>query len=114
VRRLLFILILALLLPKSASAEVFTLNIMTDLGGSLGKRMKLIEFLRAEKIPVRVIGTCRSSCLWILTLPREQICFAAGAWLGNHTHIGEPDDTIAWRRGRDMIADGYRECDKAR
>jgi hypothetical protein len=96
--------------PADASPSPAIYRVMTDLGGTLGERKVMLDYLRRAVIEVQIVGTCASACEWFETLPKDQICFWPNAWIGRHTHNGEADDTIAWRRGRDAIAAGFREC----
>jgi hypothetical protein len=85
-------------------------QVLTDHGGTLGERTAVLNWIRREGIAVEIVGTCASACEWFKTLPRDQVCFWPSAWIGRHTHFSFPDDSIEWRRGRDAIAAGYREC----
>ena len=85
-------------------------QILTDHGGTLGERVAVTEWLKRNGISVQIIGVCASACIWLFTLPRDQVCVAPDAWIGSHSHLGSPDDTIEWQRGRDLIAQGQREC----
>lgn len=86
------------------------IEVLTDDGGSLGERMAVVEWLRRNGIHVEIKGTCGSACLWLLTLPKDQICIFPEAWIGQHTDFGRSDDTIKWERGADVIARGALAC----
>lgn len=86
------------------------IQILGDPGGTLGERMAVTQWLSRIGARVEILGTCASACLWFITLPQDRVCFAPGAWIGVHTHLGEPDDSIAWTRGARWIADGWARC----
>lgn len=86
------------------------IDILTDHGGTLGERMVVTDWMRRNGISVRITGVCASACAFLLAMPRDQVCVAQGAWVGYHTHPGAPNDSMEWKRGTDLISQGFREC----
>jgi hypothetical protein len=85
-------------------------EVLTDHGGTLGEREAVIDWFKRNGISVHITGLCGSACTLFLSLPKDQLCIGPDAWIGFHTHPGSDDDMIEWRRGRDFIARGFREC----
>lgn len=80
------------------------IQITQDFGGTTGERAAVVGWLKRSGARVGIIGTCGSSCYWLLALPKDKVCVSPGAWFAYHSHVGEPDDKIKWERGHDVIA----------
>lgn len=79
--RLLFtILLLCLAMPATA------LTVSNDMGGPIYARLDTIAALRAADTPVRITGTCASSCTLYLGLPKT--CVSPSATVGFHGPSG--------------------------
>ena len=96
--------------PDLAQGPPAVVEVMHDSGGALGERYAVVSWLKRHGVQVRIVGTCASACNLLLTLPPKQLCIEPGAWFGQHSL--NDWNKIEWKRGRDLIASGYRACIK--
>lgn len=59
-------------------------TIMTDGGGPVLEYVARARQYAKDGTRVRIIGSCASACTAYLSMPRDQLCVSATAWLGFH------------------------------